>query len=171
VIAPVAGATWAAPQIETLGAAVDQEGGHPLAWALGGFVEARGGEDDGEIGEGVAADEVLGAVDEVIVAVAFRSGGHRHDVRARPRLGERKALVALAAHARQQVALALVAVAGEQNLRRPPDEVLQGEARLREFPLHQGETGVTEAAAAHLFRKVGGERRCRSSANGSAAMP
>jgi hypothetical protein len=35
--------------------------------------------------------------------------------------------------------------------------VLQGEAGLGEFPLHQGEAGVAKAAAAHLFRQVGGE--------------
>jgi hypothetical protein len=65
--------------------------------------------------------------------------------------------VALAARAGQQIAFALIAFAGEQDFRRPSDEMLQGEAGLGEFPLHQGEAGVAKAAAAHLFRQVGGE--------------
>ena len=100
---------------------------------------------------------MLGAVDDVIVPVAFSSRGHRHDVRARPRFGQGKALVALAAHARHQVSLALLFVAGEQNLGRPPDKMLQGKAGLAQFALHQSETGIAEAAAAHLFRHVGGK--------------
>ena len=55
------------------------------------------------------ADEVLGAVDHVVGAVATREGLHRAHVGAGLGLGHREAVDPLAADRRQEIALALLA--------------------------------------------------------------
>ena len=75
----------------------------------------RGGEDDVEVGDAAVGDEALGAVEDVGVAVAPRGGGHRGDVGAGARLGERHRAEAVALDDRLQQALLLLVGAGQQD--------------------------------------------------------
>ena len=54
-------------------------------------------EQDHEIGDIGVADEMLAAIDHVVAAVTNGAGGHRPDIRARARFGDRKAVHAFAA--------------------------------------------------------------------------
>ena len=84
-----------------------------------------------------------------VAAVADGAGAHAAQVRARLRLGHRQALDALARHRRQQVGRALVALAGQQDPRRPRDgQHLQRVAGVPELALHQHPGERVEPAAA-----------------------
>ena len=89
----------AGPHLEARDALVDQERGDQLALAARGVLLAGGGEQNDEVRMVGVADEVLGAVDDEVVALAHRGGLHAAQVRARARLGHRQAIDALAAHA------------------------------------------------------------------------
>ena len=103
-------------------ALVDEEGGHLLARPRAAFLDAGGRQQDHEVRVVGMADEMLGAVDDEVVAVAHRGGLHAAQVRAGARLGHRQAVGALAAHARQQVALALLALQASRMFDGPPTQ-------------------------------------------------
>ncbi len=85
-----------------------------------------------------------------------RRGLHAAQVRAGLRLGHRQALDALAAHRRQQVTLALLAAAGQQDVGGARHaEVLQRVAGVAEFLLVQHPAHRIETGAADLARHVG----------------
>jgi hypothetical protein len=90
------------------------------------------GEDDQVVGHVADGDEPLLAVQaEAAAGGALGGRGDRGRVRSGVALGDRHAVTALAADAREQVALALALVAGAQRVRRAPDHVPQ---RVREPP-------------------------------------
>src|SRR5690606_359640 len=65
----------------------DEEGGDaPVTGVVGGA-----GEEQDDVGPGAVGDEHLGAVDDVVVAVAHRAGGEPAGVGAGARLGEAEA--------------------------------------------------------------------------------
>ena len=100
------------------------------------------------------ADEVLGAVDHPVAAVAPGRGLHRAHVRAGLGLGHGEAVDPLAARGRQQIALALLRVAAAQDVGRPAPEHRQRVGRAAQLPLEQREGQMVEPAAAELLGNV-----------------
>src|SRR6185312_14041871 len=88
-------------------------------------------------------------------AVLAGAGLDAHGVGAGVGLGEREGLLALSLHGRQQIDLALVALAGVEDLRGAADPADQAIGRLAELAVHQGRRQEIEAAAADLGRHVG----------------
>ena len=155
-VAPVAHAAIALRDVEALLAHVDQERGDALAGTAGGLVDSSHREHDGEVRHHRAGDEVLGAVEDPVVAVTPGTGLHRHDVGPRLGLGEREQLALLRPRAGQQVALPLIALACEQDLGRPADPGMQRMAGLAVLALDDGHAPVAEPAPTHRLRQVRG---------------
>ena len=86
---------------------VDDEGGDP---AMRSLLAVGGGDQLGVVRLVGAGDEALGAVDDVVVAVAHRGGAHAARIAAGLGLGLRQAPVELAADGRQQVLFLLLIV-------------------------------------------------------------
>src|SRR3954447_27076090 len=121
-VAAVGNALVARPDLETGRATVDEEAGDPL---LGTGLRLLGpgrDEDDREVGEVGVADEVLGAVDHPVAAVATGRRLHRAHVGARLGLGHGEAVDLQAAHRGQEVAIPLLLVAAAQDVRGPAPE-------------------------------------------------
>ena len=117
-----------------------------------------GREQDHEVGRVGVADEVLGAGDHASRAPS-RTARVRMPRRSEPASGSviARQSVRSPRHRRQEVALALVARAGQQDLRRPGDgQHLQRVAGVPELALHQHPGQRVEAAAADLLGHVGG---------------
>ena len=134
------------------GVLVDQERGNLLLRAV---PTARGGEQDDKVGHVGVADEVLGAVDDVVVPVPAGRRGHGADVRAGARFGHRDAVVPLTADGGEQVALPLVGVATLQDVARPLDQHLQGVAGPAQLAFGQDQGHRVQPAAAQLGGHVG----------------
>jgi hypothetical protein len=101
-------------------------------------------------------DEVFRPVDDEIVAGRHGRGLHAAQVRARTGLGHGEALRAIAAHGGQQIAFALFAFAGEQDVRRSADaSVVKRVARLAELLLVEHPGDGIEAGAADVGGHVG----------------
>jgi len=97
---------------EPRNAAIHQQAGDAFLRAAGrGLLPGRHEYDD-EIGDVRVADEMLGAVDDEIVAVAARKGLHAADIGPRVRLGHGQRVQFLTLDAGRQVTLALLVVAG-----------------------------------------------------------
>ena len=156
VVAAVGDRPVARADLEARGAPVDEEAGDPLLASRPGLLLPGGDEGDDEVGEVRVADEVLGAVDHEVAAVAPREGLHAPHVGARVRLGHREGIDLLAAHARVQVAGALLGVACAQDVRGPAPEDGEGHRGAAELALEQGEGQVVETPAPELGRDVGG---------------
>ena len=156
VKSPVRHAVRTHADFESGRAHVDQQRGDLLLGAVLGLLFPGGGKEDGEIGDIGIADEMLGAVDHEMIALAHGPGLHRAQIGARTRLGEGQAFDALAADGRQQIALDLLARAGAQDIGRPRHGVLKGEGGAAQLALHQGHAHCVQPAAAQLLRHVGG---------------
>ena len=116
---------------------------------------AGGREQDHVVGQVGVADEVLSAVDYVVVAAALGPAGHAPQVGAGVGLAHGQALHPLAPHGGQQVLLHLVAGAGPQDVGRPGHDVVQGVGGPAEGPLGHGQGQVVEPAPAQLDGHVG----------------
>jgi hypothetical protein len=145
----------AALDIEAGRAAIDQESGHQLALAAFALLHPGAGEKDGKIRNHRTADEVLGTIDDEIVAVAFGGGRHRQDVGTSARLGECEDFLFLAGDAGFEVFFDLIAGTGHQYLRRPVDITVQAVAGFAELAFEQSQRLVVEAAAADFLGQVG----------------
>ncbi len=146
----------ARPDLEAGRAAIDEKAGYPLPGAaLTRVILPGGGEQDHEIRDVGVADEVLGAVDDPIPAVAPCEALHATNVGARVGLGHGQRIHLLAPHAGQEIALALLGIAGAKNVRRSPPPARQGHGGAAEFPLEQREAHVVEATAAMLLGYIG----------------
>ena len=77
---------------EALGALVDEEGGDELLLAARRILLARRGKQDDEIGDIGMADEMLGAVDDEIIAVLTGEAFHAAHIGARAGLGHGEAV-------------------------------------------------------------------------------
>src|SRR5262249_6670966 len=133
VVGAVADRARASPHLEALCIDVDEEGGDALARALLRFIGAADGEEDDEVRTSHAADEMLAAVDDEVVTVPHRAGLDAHGVGPGVGLGEREGFLALALDGRDQVAVALLALAGVEDLRgaaHPADETVSRLADL-----------------------------------------
>src|ERR1043166_1054048 len=93
-----------------------------------------------------AGDEALGAVDDVVVALAHSGGAHAARVAARVRLGLRQAPFELAADGRQQVFLLLRLV-----------EVIEDRADVRAEDLHPAAGQRNRAAELRPHGDLGDE--------------
>ena len=142
---------------ETLGALVDEEGGDLLALAARAVLFAGRHEDDREIGDVGMADEMLGAVEHPVAAILDGRRLHAAQVGAGAGLGHGQAIRLLAADAREQIFLALLGRAGEQDVRRPrhagPVQRIVGAAELL-FVEQPGRR--IQPGAADIGRHVGG---------------
>ena len=98
---------------EARGTLVDEEGGDQLPRAAWPLLLARGHEGDGEIGDVGVGDEVLGAAEDPVAAVASGRGLHAAEIGAGARLRHRETIPFLAADTRQEIALALLGRAGQ----------------------------------------------------------
>src|SRR5690606_9906340 len=98
---------------------VDEKGGDLLALAAWAVLLARGHEDDGKSGDVGVADEMLGAVEDPVVAVLTRGGLHAAQIRPRAGLGHGEAVPGLAADAGVEILLLLLVRTGKQDVRRP----------------------------------------------------
>ena len=83
------------------------------------------------------ADEMLGAIDDVIIAVTLRPTLHRPKVRTRARLSHGQAICLFSADAGKKITLTLLPDTGLENVARPPDKVLQGKVCPAQLSLHQ----------------------------------
>src|SRR5262249_30944482 len=119
-------------------------------------VDAGRGEEDDVVGPPHAGDEMLAAVDYVVAAGLHGAGLDAHGVGPGVGLGEGKGLLALAGDGRDQIALALRALADVEDLRRPADPAHEAPGGLPELAVHQGHGEEIKAAAADLGRHVGG---------------
>ena len=127
-----------------------------LALAARRVLLARSGKQDDEVGMVGVADEVLGAVDDEVIALLYRARLHAAQIGTGLRLGHGQALDTLAPHGRQQVALALLTPARQQDVGRPPDTaVLQGVACVAQLFLVQHPADAIQSAAADLGGHVG----------------
>ncbi len=102
------------------------------------------------------ADEVLGAVDDVVVPVAHRPRRHRPDVGPRAGLAHRETVVALTLDGRHQIAIALVALARLEDVAGSGHEPLERIAGLAELALRQGHAHGVQTAPAELGGHVRG---------------
>ena len=100
---------------------------------------------------------MLGAVEHPVIAILDSRGLHAAQVRARAGFGHRHAVDLLAAHARQSVTLALILIAGHQDVGRArhavPVQRVVGPAKLL---LVENPGQRIQPCAANLFRHVGG---------------
>ena len=156
VVAAVGDRARAAAYLESLGPDIDQEGGDLLAGPARRLADAGDGEQNDEIRRRHAADEMLAAVDDIILAVPDRAGLDAHGVRAGIGLGEGEPLLALAADHREEISLTLVVAAGIQDLRGPADPSDQPPGRFAELAIHQRRRDEVEPAAADLGRHIRG---------------
>src|SRR5262249_29465588 len=154
VIAAMRDGVVAAPDLEARRAAVDEEAGDALLGAGGAALLAGCDEDDDEISDVGMADEVLGAVDDPIAAVAPRMALHAADVGAGIGLGHGERVDLLAGDGRGQIALALLGVAGAKDVggAAPPDR--EGHRGAPELAFEEGEGQVVKPAAAERLRDV-----------------
>src|SRR5260370_27240529 len=76
------------PNLHAWCSAIDEEARDALLGSPGRFLFTSGDEHDHEIGDVGVADEVLGAVDHPIVAVATSGAGHAADVRSEEHTSE-----------------------------------------------------------------------------------
>ena len=144
------------PHVEARRALVHQERGDALLVALRRLLDAAGGEQHDEIGDIGIGDEMLGAVDDIDVALALGPRLHGAQVGAGVGLRQRQAFHPLAADRRLEIALDLLALAGAQDVRRPRDGILQGKAGAAELALHQRQRHMIQPAAAQILRHVRG---------------
>ena len=117
---------------QTIGAAVDEEGGQPAVAIVGGA-----GEQHVRVGDAGVGDEALGAVEDVVVAVAHRARRDAADVAARLRLGDGERANGL--------------TTGDARQERAPLRVAAGERhRVAAEPLHrEHRVGERRAVAEH----------------------
>jgi hypothetical protein len=85
-----------------------------------------------------------------------RAAGHAAHVRSRAGLRHGQRIHPLAPHRREQVFLLLLALAGHQDVLRPPEEMRQRHGPAAKLALHQREVEMPEAAAADLLGEVAG---------------
>ena len=112
-----------AAALEALHPALD----HDEAEAAVGLARVGPHRGDDEVGVDAVGDERLGAVDDVVVAVALRAGGDPGEIRAGARLGHRHRGDELAGGDPGQPALALLLVAVAQEVGQA-DVVVQRDA-------------------------------------------
>src|SRR5699024_8794358 len=151
VVSAMGHARRAAGDLETGSIPVNEERRDEVARSPRRLLGAGCGEEDDEISGVRMADEVLGAVDDVVVAITYRTCVHRAHIRSSARFGHRQAVVALTADRGQQVAFTLLALTGFEDVARPGDEHLQSEARLAELAFGQCETDGVEPAASEFL--------------------
>ena len=156
VVAAVGDRAVAGADLEAGGAAVDEEAGDPLLRSRARLLLPGRDEGDDEVREVRVADEVLGAVDDEVAAVAPGMGLHPADVGARVGLGHREGVDLVAAHAGEEVALALLSASCAEDVGRPPPEHGERHRRPPELALEEGEGQVVEPPAPELRRDVGG---------------
>ena len=153
-VAPVRDVAVALVHEETRRVQVHQERRHrrPI-----GVVLTRPRQQDHEVRLVGVADEVLGAADRPVTVIPYGAGTDGAHVRACARFGHGQAVGALAAHAGQEVALALGRRPGQQDVRGPDDAgVVQGVARPAELLLEQHQRHRVEPGPADLLGHVGG---------------
>ncbi len=138
-------------------AAVDEEAGDQLLGPARRVFLAGGDEDDDEIGDVGVRNEVLGAVDDPVVAVLLRKAFHAAHVGAGVRLGHGQRIELVSAHGRQQVALALLVIAAHQDAGGAAEIGGEGERAAAKLALDQREGNVIEATAADVLRKGAAE--------------
>ena len=114
----------------------------------------RAGEEEDDVGPGAVRDEHLGAVDDVVVAVAHGPGREVARVRAGAGLGEAEAADVLAGgEPRQPLPLLLLAPPGRDRLgdeaERDGDDAAHGRVAAAQFLRHQA---VREVVAARCRR-------------------
>ena len=102
VVAAVRDAVVAVDDLAARRVEVDEEAGDQLLRAAAGLLLAAGGEQDHVVGEVGVADEVLGAVDHVVVAVAHGAALHPAHVAAGVGLAHRHAVDAFAGDRRDR---------------------------------------------------------------------
>ena len=157
VVAPVRDVLVPGPDGEAGGSHVDQERRDQLLLAARGVFLAGGGEEDDEARFVSVADEVLRAVDDEIVAVLLGEGLHAAQVGADAGFGHGKAVRLLALDGGEKVLVALLALAGHQDVggarHAGPVQRIIGAAELL-LVEHPGE-GI-EASTSHFGGHVGG---------------
>ena len=129
-------------------AAIDKEAGDPFLRTMRCVVDTGGDEDDEEIGVAAAGNEVLGAVQHPVAAVAPRRGTHAAHIRSGIRLGHGKRIHLLAANGRRQIAFHLIALAGHQDVLRAAEEMCQRHRAAAELALEKRKLKFVESAAA-----------------------
>ena len=133
---------------------IDEERGEALAPALRRLILARDREQDDEIGDVRVRDELLGAVDHPVPAVAARLRGDAAGIRPGAGFGQREAFGLFAAHGRVQILLDLRTPAVQQDGGRSGHDRRESIAHVAELALAQRLGEVVEPTAADLHRQV-----------------
>ena len=159
VVAPVRDAGRPAPHGQAGRIQVDQKAGDFFLGSMRRVLDAGGGKQHHKVAHIGVADEVLGAVDEVVgvltTAVAGGTGLHAAHVRAGVGLGHGQAVVARPADGGQQIFLDLRALAGAQDIARPRHQHLQAIGRAPQLALEQRHREIVQPAAAQLGGHIG----------------
>ena len=92
---------------------VYQESADPFARTTSSFICSGGGKDNRKIWFDVAADKMLGSIDDPVIPVRLCACCHRHDVRAGTWLCDGEALNFVSFYARKQIAFFLLITAGQ----------------------------------------------------------
>ena len=141
---------------EPRGALVDQERADSAPGATRCLVDAGSNEQDHEVGHIGVGGEVLGAVDDPVVAVSDGAGRYSSNIGAGVGLTHREAIEAFASNTRQQVLLDLLALARLQDIARPVDLPVQSQVGATELALQQHVGHRVEPTAADLLGHIGG---------------
>ena len=142
---------------EALGALVDEEGGDQLLLAARRILFAGCGKEDGEGGFIGMADEMLGAVDDEIIAILLGEAFHAAHVGAHARLGHGEAIHHFSLNGGEEIFFALFADAGHEDVGGPRDAVpMQRVIGAAQFLFVENPGQRIEAGAARFGRHVGG---------------
>ena len=147
----------AVADFKTRRAAIDEEAGDLLLRAARCFLLAGGDEDNDEIGDIGMRNEMLGAVDDPVVAIGFGKTFHAAHVGTGVRLGHGKRIEFLALDGRDQVFLALLVVAGHENAGGAAKKHGQAHRAPAKLALDERKGLVIEPGATHFLRHVAGE--------------
>ena len=137
-------------------AAIHQEGGDAFLWPARGVINAGGHKDDHKICMISARNKMLGAIEHPVTALTLGRAGHAAHIRARTRFGHRQSVHFFTAHSGQQIAFFLIALAGHEDILRPPKEMIKRHAAAAQFALDQCKFKMAEPRAADLLGKITG---------------
>ena len=132
LVTPVGHGFVAGANLEARCVAVNQEAGNAFFRAALGLLFTGGDEYDDEVGEVRVGNEVLGAVDDPVAAVAACEALHATQIGTRGGLGHGQGVKPRATGDGQQIAFALLLIASHENTRRPPPEYTERLGRTAE---------------------------------------
>jgi hypothetical protein len=103
-----------------------------------------------------SGNEVLGAVDHPVAAIADCLAFHAPHVGPSVRFGHGQSVHFLAAHSREQVFFLLLAFTGHKDVLRSAEKMVERHGPAAKLALHQREIEVAKTRSADAFREIAG---------------